>query len=150
MERLHVDDEGNLVLKMANCNQVLQRRPLAYQEVDGHRRVVEARYVVHGREVALKLGDYQRDRSLVIDPELAYVTYFGGSRFEDGAAMAADSAGNVYIAGMSRGPYYPGAHKLGPFDPADPYDDPTYVAKFDVSGSLTYITYIAGSLGARA
>ena len=44
------------------------------------RRNVDADYLLLGGDrVVIALGDYDRERALVIDPVLAYSSYFGGT-----------------------------------------------------------------------
>ncbi|MET0650330.1 MAG: SBBP repeat-containing protein, partial [Pyrinomonadaceae bacterium] len=96
-----VDDNGDLVIT-ADGGDVRQQRPFAYQEFDGARREVSARYVVDARgRVRFELGEYDRARALVIDPVLVYSSYLGGADADQGAAIAVDSAGSAYVAGTT-------------------------------------------------
>jgi len=48
------------------------RKPIAFQEVDGAKRLVPARFVVKKRRVTFALGSYDRSKILIIDPVLSY------------------------------------------------------------------------------
>src|SRR4029079_16441919 len=76
--------------------EVAFRRPVAFQHVDGARRVVEARYAVarDGR-VTFDVGRYDRRHPLVIDPVLELATNLWGNA----SGVALDPAGNIYIVG---------------------------------------------------
>jgi hypothetical protein len=50
-------------------------KPVVYQERDGRREVLDARYVLKGRTVTVELAQYDRTRRLVIDPMLSYSSY---------------------------------------------------------------------------
>src|SRR5262249_27097138 len=79
MDRVEMDAQGDLVLHTAN-GAIRQRKPVAYQEVNGHRQEVASRFLVTGeREVGFELSNFDRARPLVIDPVFAYSTVFGGS-----------------------------------------------------------------------
>src|SRR5262249_48880607 len=72
-----VDSSGDLILK-TDGDPVVQKKPRAYQNIDGREKVVDASYVIAGKDVAFKLGDYDKTKPLIIDPVLIYSTYFGG------------------------------------------------------------------------
>ncbi|HVP29355.1 MAG TPA: SBBP repeat-containing protein [Myxococcota bacterium] len=145
-ERLELDAEGELVVHTA-AGELRQPRPVAYQEIDGARRTVSASYVVDGNgRVRLQLGGYDRSRTLVIDPVLAYATYLGGSNeemdwlFGPAFGIAVDGAGNTYVTGTTSSvdfPTTPGASgALGGED--------AFVTKFSPTGTVLYSTYLGG------
>lgn len=56
------------------------RAPLAYQIIDGQRKEVEAAYEdVGSGHIRFRLGLYDRQHPLVIDPVLVYSAVFGGN-----------------------------------------------------------------------
>lgn len=73
-------------------------RPIAFQEGPEGRVPVEVEYTVDGLAYGFAVGDYDRERVLVIDPLIAS-TFYGGSGEDRATSMAVDSAGTVYIAG---------------------------------------------------
>jgi uncharacterized protein (TIGR03437 family) len=103
-QSLRVDEAGDLVIATAG-GELRQHRPIVYQESNGERRQVAGRYQLRGREVRFVLGRYDRSQSLVIDPALTWATYLmptvSGLTTSDvqTAAVALDSAGNIYLAG---------------------------------------------------
>ena len=98
-----ISPDGALVLGTAG-GELRQRRPVAYQMVDGERHEVAARYRIDGGAVRIELAAYDRARELVIDPLLEYGTFFGSQTWEDAHAVRVDSAGNVYVAGNANAP----------------------------------------------
>jgi hypothetical protein len=106
-DQIAVDDEGNLVLRLAG-GQVRQRRPVIYQEVDGVRQEVSGAYVLTGEHrVGFQIGNYDATRPLVIDPVLVYSTYLGGGDGEAGGSIAVDGAGNAYVTGFTTSTDFP-------------------------------------------
>jgi len=144
-QKLATDASGNLVLA-SSAGDVVLHKPVAYQEKDGKREIVDAAFQVKsGNEVGLNLGAYDRGQELVIDPSLSYSTYLGGTAEDDAYAIAIDGSGNAYVTGQTKSTNFPtvaGAYfstNKGGFD--------VFVSKIAANGSsLVYSTYIGGSL----
>jgi hypothetical protein len=83
---------------------------------------VTAAYVIkNNREVGFKLGDYDRARTLVIDPIIDYSTYLGGGGQEEGNDIAVDANGYLYVTGWTTSVNFPMEHAIqdtltGPID----------------------------------
>jgi len=76
------------------------QRPLAYQEIAGERRNVEAAYTLSANHrVAFSFGAYDSSKPLVVDPVLNYSTYLGGSGDDLANAIAVDALGDAFVAG---------------------------------------------------
>jgi hypothetical protein len=136
---LRIDAEGRLVLATRE-GEVVWRKPVAYQLRGSERLLVESRYVRRGRRrVGFAVGAYDRSRPLVIDPVLAYSTHLGGGGADAGHAIAADAAGNAYVAGETASLNFPGTGSLrGPTD--------AFVTKLDPTGAIRlYSVYLGGS-----
>lgn len=142
VERLELDSRGDLVLRIAG-SEVRHRKPVAYQDANGTRREVPVRYVVRDGDVEFAVGEYDPSKPLVIDPVLAYSSYLGGSRNEEGNSIAVDSAGNVYVAGFTDSINFPLSQ---PSQPALGGRQDVFVLKLDPTGTrLLYSTYIGGN-----
>ncbi|HEY4882373.1 MAG TPA: SBBP repeat-containing protein [Myxococcales bacterium] len=142
-EKLEVDAQGDLLLR-TGPDVIRQRKPIAYQEVNGMRREIPVSYVLKGaHRVAFKVAAHDSSRPLIIDPALFYSTYLGGSIRDGGQGIAVDSAGNAYVTGLSNSPDFPTAGAFqgtlaGGFD--------AFVTKINAVGSaLVYSTYLGGS-----
>jgi hypothetical protein len=139
--RLRLNEVGDL---LSYDGRVIQRHPVAYQEFAGERRAVEVRYVLHGpRRVALALGNYDRSRTLVVDPTFLYSTYLGGSADDGSVKLAVDSGGAVYITGYTNSADFPTTAGM---QPTYAGGGDAFVAKLDPTGAtLIYSTYLGGS-----
>jgi len=103
-ERIRLDGGGNLVL-VTKAGDVVQKKPVAYQEVEGVKRPVESQYRIVGRkEVRLTVGAYDSQYPLVIDPLLVYSTYLGGSAIDEPRGVAVDDTGAIYVTGYTGTP----------------------------------------------
>ncbi|MGA8089261.1 MAG: SBBP repeat-containing protein, partial [Terracidiphilus sp.] len=105
----------------------------------------KGRFVLAGHNrVVFALEEYERKRALVIDPVLSYSTYFGGSGYDSGQAIAVDGAGNAYVTGDTTSAEFPTANPLQPSFGTGSSD--VFVTKLNAMGSgLVYSTYLGGS-----
>ena len=143
-ERIRVDDKsGDLILMTAGGGEVRQVRPKVYQQ-EGDRRVeVAGGYQLVDRgHATFALANYDRRRSLVIDPTIAFVKAYGGSDQDSGAAIAVDSAGNAYVAGTTLSTDFPVNNASLQWD--QPGSDAFYL-KLSPTGNILYSTYLGGS-----
>lgn len=102
--------------------------------------------------VGFEVADYDRERPLVIDPMLAYSTFFGGNQADYGTGIYADKEKNIYVVGNTASLDFPitaGAvqtTKTGGDWYGTYYD--AFVAKLSADGStLLYSTYLGGNAG---
>jgi hypothetical protein len=142
-KRIRRDAQGDLVLKVAD-GEIRWHKPVVYQEKDGARELVAARYATTAtNRVGFELAKYDSSRLLYIDP-LIYSTYLGGSGGESGSGIAVDSAGNAYVTGYTQSTDFPTKNPLQPAYAGG--TDDIFVAKINPTGSaLVYSTYLGGS-----
>ena len=140
---LTVDHRGALVLKTAGGDVAFQA-PQVYQQEGSLRKSIPGRFVLRGKnEAGFVLGEYDRSRTLVIDPVLTYSTYLGGSGAETSPSIAVDLGFNVYIAGTTTSTDFPSGVSI---TGSIPGGSNVFVAKLNNSGSaLIFATYIGGS-----
>jgi hypothetical protein len=141
-QKLATDASGNLVLASSG-GEVVLHKPVAYQEKDGKREIVEAAFQVKsGNEVGLNLGDYDRGQELVIDPSLSYATYLGGGDEDEAYALTVDGSGNAYVTGQTKSITFGGK-------PAGPNFD-VFVTKVNPTGTALVYTSIFSAVGTGA
>src|SRR5207247_1597494 len=78
LQKPRLDAQGNLLLG----NGVRLEAPHVYQKVGDQERAVAGRFALHGNRVTFEIGDYDRNRALIIDPTLGFSTFLGGSADE--------------------------------------------------------------------
>ena len=141
--RMEIDLNGDLVLHTQNGD-LLLRKPATYQEEDGVRKPVAARYVLRGNHrVGFALAPYDARKPLVIDPVLSYATFLGGSGSDFASAIAVDGAGNAYVTGMTVSPDFP---TVMPIQPTYAGGNDAFVAKLNATGSgLIFSTFLGGT-----
>ncbi len=120
---LKLDSEGDLVVH-APGGEVTLRAPTVYQELNGAKERVSARYVLKDMtQVGFEVDRYDITKPLIIDPVLAYSTYLGGSSGDGGSGIAVDPSGNAYVAGV-----------------AGSLDFPTTAGAFQTDGGGCFVT----------
>ncbi len=146
-----LDPSGDLAMTLGGRTLYL-RKPVVYQDINGERREVASRYTlaVSGgaksdarQAVSFEVGAYDSTRALVIDPVLSYATYLGRTGLDQAWDVAADAAGNIYVAGQTTSPTLWSAKALQPTYMGGQVGD-AFVAKFNAAGVLLYCSYIGG------
>jgi beta-propeller repeat-containing protein len=150
IRKMRLDDHGDLVLRTKG-GEIVQQKPVVYQEANGTKREISGRYVIKGRgQVGLQVARYDASKPLVIDPVLSYSTYLGEGR---GFGIAVDPAGNAYVTGETDSVNFPTVNAFQPTfaGPSGPcvgcgFSD-AFVTKFNALGGLSYSTYLGGGTG---
>ena len=117
--------------------------PHAYQWVAGQKVAVEAAFQQSALgTVTFALGEYDRGRELVIDPVVAFSTYYGGSGQDDAADVFVDSFRDIYVAGTTQSADLLLLSSVQP-NPGSSQDG--FVLKMTSAGALVFATYIGGN-----
>ncbi|MGH9181821.1 MAG: SBBP repeat-containing protein, partial [Acidimicrobiales bacterium] len=139
-----IDRRGRLVMAPA-AGDIRHDPPVAFQEIDGRRRPVPARFEARGSTgIGFDLGPFDRSLPLVIDPTISYSTYLGGVLADTAFAVAVDAAGNAYVAGSTASDEFPTAGAIQPVRDTTTATD-AFVAKINPSGTgLVWSTFLGG------
>ena len=151
--KLKLAGNGDLMLATGSGDVRLEA-PRVYQTLAGRQQSVAGHFVLKGDHSAgFALGDYDRSRTLVIDPVFSYSSYLGGSGDEACSAITqstlpqsgcpavtVDSAFFTYIAGTTTSPDFP--HAINTINGSTD----VFVIKFDPTAAIVqYSTYLGGS-----
>lgn len=149
-ESVSVTAAGKLEVKTSGTT-FEDDRPIAYQEIDGQPLEVPVSYCLDddetdGRSYGFRLGVYDSNKPLIIDPAiLVYAGFVGGSGNDRGNAIAVDADGNAYITGETNSTQLTFPDKAGPDRLYNGGVD-AFVAKVNAAGTaLVYAGYIGGS-----
>ena len=138
MDKFSKESNGDLVAEVAG-QPVRFVKPYAYQKVDGAARPVDADYEVAANgKVHLRLGEYDHNRELIVDPVVSYATYQGGSGADTGNGIAVDSTGAAYVTGQTCSSDFPD----GTFVTGSACD--AFVTKYNPEGTSVDFTVILG------
>src|ERR1017187_2852075 len=101
VDEIRIDPNGNLVLQVGAIR-IHQPKPVAYQVVAGQKQPVDVVYRIDAsNHVLFRTGAYDRERPLVIDPQIVFDKSFGGSGVSTAAGLARDTQGGLYVAGTT-------------------------------------------------
>lgn len=146
-KNVRLDKEGNLVIKTAG-EDVIQKAPFVYQEINGKRQEIASNYVIENNQIGFEVAAYDAQKPLVIDPILLYGSYIGGSSYEGVNNLAVAQNGRLVLAGDTASLDFPTAH---PLYATNQGNTDVFVMEFKANGrSLEYSTYIGGISRDRA
>ena len=152
-----VAPDGDLVIDL-NGPELRFHAPQIYQAFAWGNQRIAGNFVLRGDDrVAFEVGEYDRSRTLVIDPVLSFSTYLGGTGDESCAlppafvancpSVTVDSVQRVYVAGTTTDTTtFPapasGASKLLPLGGASD----VFITRVNSTGTaVDFTTFIGGS-----
>ncbi len=98
IQGLQISEDGSLRVQ-TSLGEVVDAAPYVYQEVHGQRVAVAGQYTLTDNDTYrfAVTGNYDVTKELVIDPDLAWATYLGGSGsgYDWCYGIAVDSGGNA-------------------------------------------------------
>lgn len=144
---LRINSHGDAALWIGPAGEMLLEKPRLYQMVGNTQREIPGHYVLRRGRIRIAVGPYDHSRPLVIDPTLAYSTYFGGNAVDQINGIAVDASNDAYIVGTTSSgnlPVSSGAYQTT--CPACSFIGVAFVAKLDPTqsgaNSLIYSTYV--------
>ncbi len=137
---------GDLVMT-TSAGEVRLARPHVFQREGHTQKPVDGGYfLASAGEVGLRLGPYDRNRELIIDPVLQYSTFLGGTNSDAAFAIAVDPSGNAFITGETSSTDFPTS--TGALQTSLRGQMNVFITKLNASGSaVVYSTYLGGSAG---
>ncbi|MEO8712121.1 MAG: SBBP repeat-containing protein, partial [Parafilimonas sp.] len=154
LDGLLLNKYGNLTMK-TSVGDIYQSIPSSYQIIKNLKAKVKARFQVsENNTVRFKLDNYDKTKTLIIDPTEIFSSFVGSISDDWGYTATYDNAGNFYAGGIVFDNGFDSRHVGG-------YDD-TYnggdgsegsgiacdisIMKFNATGNLAlYATYLGGS-----
>jgi Beta-propeller repeat len=145
-EGLSVGAGGELLVR-TSLGTLKDAAPVSYQLIGGERVGVESRYKLlkgeGGGGYGFAVGAYDPRYPLIIDPELDYSTFLGGTGDEAGEGIRVRE-GRAYVTGITQSTDFPTT--TGAFDTTLGGASDAFVTKLNASGSaLVYSTFLGGT-----
>ncbi len=141
-----IDSNGELVLGIVG-GEVRMLKPVVYQQWNGQRHEVQGGYkLLADNRVGFELGKYNKQHELVIDPVLAYSTYYGGTGTDIGYAVATSSTGIVYFAGTTSSLDFPLVSATQTICSAcSQSQNDAFIVAINPASGVIFSTYLGGS-----
>lgn len=146
-ESLGINGTGDLLVTTSLVN-IIEKQPVAYQNIDGRKVFVACRYHLEGSQLSFSFSEgYDPCYELIIDPLLIFSTYSGSTADNWGSTATPGEKGNLYSAGTTNednGGEFPATTGAFQVSFGGIYD--IGILKYDSVGQqLLYATYIGGN-----
>lgn len=140
-------NEGLLYIK-TTAGDVIEHRPVAWQDVEGERRAIRCEYELKGDRITFHLDAHDPRYPLVIDPVVVFSSFTGSTGDNFGSTATYDATGHLYGSGIIRESGYPVTPGVVQSDyaglPSSTCD--IGISKFTPDGSdLVWSTYLGGT-----
>lgn len=141
--------DGSLYIK-TSINEVVEEAPYTYQVINGKKVEVPSRYKLENGLVSFEFPKgYNKNYDLIIDPNLVFASYSGGTSTSYYAHSATyDDEGNTYITALATGSSTGWPTTTGAYQVTASGSYAVTLSKLNATGSaLVYSTYFAPSTG---
>ena len=145
VDHLSVDGRTGDLLIWTDVGTLRDKAPFTYQEGPRSPVQIGSSYTLmdDGSTVGFQVGEYDDTWPLVIDPELEYCTFLGGSGGDGYGFSEVDDSDNLYLTG-SADTNFPVTQ--GSYDTSYGGRGDVFVSKMDFLGSsMVWSTYIGGA-----
>jgi len=101
-EEININKKGDLEVK-TNFGKLTEQAPLAYQLINDQKKTVDAKFTkINAKSFGFKIGEYDKNLDLYIDPTIIYVGLVGSgylNSFNNNIGIRATSGygGNTYV-----------------------------------------------------
>ena len=100
-----VNEFGQLIVRTP-LGDIVEKQPVAYQLFNGALKEIECKFVVEGTTVSWKLGRFDPEAIVIIDPVLVFSTYSGSIADNFGMTATYGYDGTAYSGGTIFGNQY--------------------------------------------
>jgi len=145
--------KGDLIID-AKLAKVIEKKPIAFQWIDGKKIYVEAEYYLASDRVSFTFpAGYDPCYELVIDPLLIFSTYSGFTADNWGSTATPGEHGNLYSAGVTNEttfggdfPAFNSQSEAGPFQVNYGGNYDVAIFKYDSAGKeMLYASFLGGA-----
>ena len=134
--------EDGCINVQSRINTIVENQPISYQKIDEARVNISSQFTLENNTIGFNIGSYQKEKELIIDPELIFSTFSGTVSDNFGFTACFDNEGSLYSGGIIYG------RDLQVTNGSSFAGGATDIAilKYDSTGSyLEYATFIGGT-----
>ena len=136
-KKAQINPDGSFSLSNP-MGSITEQAPVSFQNGQS----IATKFVYKDNILNFVVANYDKSKDLIIDPNVFWATYYGGTDAEKGNSCALDASGNIYLAGstQSTNDIASGGHQntSGGFEEA-------FLVKFNSAGTRLWATYYGGS-----
>ncbi|MBK9147315.1 MAG: hypothetical protein IPM12_05765 [Flavobacteriales bacterium] len=136
-EELRLDSDGRLI-HGNRMGRFIEERPMSFQGG----AEIPTRFALKGDRLSFTIAEYDRTRTLVIDPPRVWGTYYGGPDEDLGSSCAVGPDGSVYLAGHA---FSTSAIASGGHQNTLDFGPSAFLVKFAPDGTRIWGTYYSGN-----
>lgn len=146
--RFNYSSENNLKLNidknltLSNDISILREDlPFTYQLINDEKKIIKSYFKEYDNGIGYSIGNYNRNKTLIIDPVINWATYYGGGDGDHISALEIDNQTNIVFTGYTLSKNIPVTTSTlykGAYD--------AFIAKFDYNGKRLWATYYGGVL----
>ncbi len=142
IEGLSLGEDGSLSIQ-TKLGTLVDEGLYIYQVIDGEQVEVAGEFTLIGPTTYTFTitGDYDPSAELIIDPEVEWGSYLGGSNYDYAYGVATDASGNVYVAGRTSSSGW----VSGGWDTSLGGSNDGFVVSLTPSGAHRWSSYLGGS-----
>lgn len=138
-DSLFIDQMGNLIAQ-CSLGEIVESAPVSFQK---NGKAVASKFQLDQQQLSYSIEDFNGE--IIIDPSLAWATYYGGTNFDNVSAVVSNS-NSIYCSGSSLSNSNiatTGAYKFS--NPGGGAD--AFVVKMNSDGVRQWATYFGGNGG---
>lgn len=136
VENIEINGDGSLMMSN-RMGRIIEQSPASFQGD----KIIATNFKIDNDIISFHLEHYNSEKTLVIDPNLQWATYYGGDYSEYTYSCNVDFSDNVFIAGNTRSSFNiaSGGHQNSWGGDVD-----AFLVKFNSLGLRLWATYYGG------
>ena len=142
----NISIESNKSITISNkYSKITEEKPYVYQvnkKGNNSHTKIECSFTLKNSILSFNIGDYDKSKTLIIDPNVNWSTYWGGLGSDHAERIVMDFENNFFVTGNTLSKNFPISEAAyqnknnGLFD--------AYLSKFDSNGNPLWSTYYGG------
>ncbi len=147
-DKIVLNDQGEIEM-FSKYGNLLEHKPFSFTE--GGESIPTSFFKVNNNsnlnelELQFILGDYDKSKQLIIDPELHWCTYYGGAMEECFNSVTTDLNGNLFLTGWTDSPNFPVSDAGTFYQGVKSADEEAIILKFSPAHVLIWATFYGGN-----